>query len=109
MLRGPVNRRHTCFGSCGPDGARVAGLMFDVFATLRLAGLNPYTWVLDYLGACADNRGRPSERLDPWLPWRMDEDRKRELRGLPVRQHGTDCPVSQATDREYRPAIPQAA
>ena len=72
---------HTCFGSGSPDGVRVAGLMFGVFAALRLAGLNPYTWVLDYLGACADTRGQPPERLDPWLPWRMDEDRKRELRG----------------------------
>ena len=28
VLRGPVIARHTCFGSGGPDGARVAGLMF---------------------------------------------------------------------------------
>ena len=109
MLRGPVIARHTCFGLGGPDGARVAGLTFGVFATLRLAGLNPYTWALDYLDACADNRGRPPERLDPWLPWRMDEDRKQELRGPPVRQHGTDRPASQAADRESRPALPQAA
>ena len=109
VLRGPVIARYTCFGSGGPDGARVAGLMFGVFATLRLAGLNPYTWVLDYLDACAVNRGRPPERLDPWLPWLMDEDRKRELRGPPVRQHGGDRPASQAADRESRPALPQAA
>ena len=109
VLRGPVIARHTCFGAGGPDGARVAGLMFDVFATLRLAGLNPYTWALDYLGACADNRGRPPERRDPWLPWRMDEDRKRELRGPHLRPHGTDRPASQAADRESRPALPQAA
>ena len=83
VLRGPVIARHTCFGSGGPDGARVAGLMFDVFATLRLAGLNPYTWVLDYLDACADNCRRSPDRLAPWLPWRVDEDRKRELRGPP--------------------------
>ena len=109
VLRGPVIARHTCFGSGGPDGARVAGLMFGVFATLRLAGLNPYTRALDYLDACADNRGRPPERLDPWLPWLMDEDRKQELRGPPVRQHGADRPASQAADRESRPALPQAA
>ena len=65
--------------------------------------------MLDDLGACADNRGRPPERLDPWLPWRMDEDRKWELGGPPVRLHGTDSPASQSADRESRPAIPQAA
>ena len=30
VLRGPVIARYTCFGSGGPDGARVAGLMFGV-------------------------------------------------------------------------------
>ena len=54
VLLGPVIARYTCFRSGGPDGARVAGL-------------KTYTWVLDYLGACADNRGRPPERMDPWL------------------------------------------
>ena len=49
----------------------------------RLAELNSYTWMLDYLDACADNRGGPPERLDPWLPWLMDEDRKQERRGPP--------------------------
>ena len=103
ILRGPVIARLTSFGSGGPDGARVAGLLFGLFATVRLAGLNPYTWVLDYLDACARRGGQPPPRLDPWLPWLMDEERKRELRGPP------DRPASQTTDQESRPAIPQAA
>ena len=53
--------------------------MFGVFATLRR--LHPNTRIPDCLGACADTCGRPTERLDPWLPWLTDEDRKRELRG----------------------------
>ena len=61
------------------------------------------TWVLDYLDACARRGGQPPPRLDPWLPWLMDEERKRELRGPP------DRPASQTTDQESRPAIPQAA
>ena len=44
VLRSPVIARHTCFGL---DGARLIGLMLGVFATVRLAGLNPYTWILD--------------------------------------------------------------
>ena len=46
----------------------MTGLLFGVLATVRLNGLNPYTWVLDYLGACARNRGEPPQELDPWLP-----------------------------------------
>ncbi|MDE0626759.1 MAG: hypothetical protein OXH99_10205 [Bryobacterales bacterium] len=78
--------------SGSPDGARVAGLMFGAFATLRLPGPNPHTWMPDCLGACADSRGRPTGRLDAWPPWLTDEDRKRELRG-PVRKRGADRPA----------------
>ncbi len=62
----------------------MTGLQFGVLATVRLNGLNPYTWVLDYLGACARHRGEPPQELDPWLPWRMDEQRQQELRRPPV-------------------------
>ena len=34
---------------------------------------------MDYLGTCARNRGLPPARLDPGLPWLMDEDRQRKL------------------------------
>ena len=37
ILRGPVIARYTSFGSGGPDGARAAGLLFGVLATVRLA------------------------------------------------------------------------
>ena len=86
---------HICLGSGSPDGARVAGSMFGVSPTLRLDGLNPRIWMPDCLGACADDRGRPTEWLDSRPPWPMDEHRKRELRG-PARKHGADCPASQA-------------
>ena len=45
------------------------GPLCGVLATVQLAGLNPYTWLLDYLNACAANRGQPPAQLDPWLPW----------------------------------------
>ena len=57
-LRGPVIASPTSFGSGGPDGARAAGLLFGVLATMRLAGVNLYAFVLDWLGACARNGGQ---------------------------------------------------
>ncbi|MCY4189549.1 MAG: hypothetical protein OXD30_13805, partial [Bryobacterales bacterium] len=49
-----------------------------------LAGLNPYTWLLDYLNACAANRGQPPAQLDPWLPWCMDAARQQALSQPPA-------------------------
>ena len=65
-LRGPVIARLTSFGSGGPDGARAAGLLFGVLATVRMAGLNLYAFVLDWLGACARNgQVRPRRTWTP--------------------------------------------
>ena len=112
MLRGPVIARYTSFGSGGPAGARAAGLLFGVCATLRLAGLNPYTFVLDYLRACARNGGRAPENLDPWLPWRMSAQRRAELSRGPVSwwadADGPDW-AGEAGAEEAEEALPQAA
>ena len=84
VRRGPVIARSTSFGSGGPDGARAAGLLFGVLATVRIAGLNPYAWMLDWLAACARNGGQAPQQLDPWLPWRMSEQRRAQLSQAPV-------------------------
>ena len=78
-LRGPVISRYTSFGSGSADGARMAATMFTVFGTVRAAGLNPWTWLLDYLRACARNGGKAPEDLTPWLPWCMDAARREAL------------------------------
>ena len=83
VLRGPVIARYTSFGSGGPDGARAAGLLFGVLATVRLAGLNPYTWMLDWLAACARHGGQAPPQLAPWLPWRMSQQRREQLSQAP--------------------------
>ncbi len=84
VLRGPVIARYTSFGSGGPDGARAAGLLFGVLATVRLAGLNPYAWMLDWLAACARNGNKAPQQLDPWLPWRLSEQRREQLSKAPA-------------------------
>ena len=92
VLRGPVIARYTSFGSGGPDGARAAGLLFGVLATVRLAGLNPYAWMLDWLAACARQGNQAPQQLDPWLPWRMSEPRREQLRKAPVDWIGSVAP-----------------
>ena len=108
-LRGPVIARHTSFGSGGPDGARAAGLLFGVLQTVRMAGLNPYAWMLDWLRACARNGGRAPQNLDPWLPWRMSEQRQQALRKPPANWQPDASGLSCDQDAEAGAAVPKAA
>ncbi len=57
----------------------MTALLYSVYGTLQLWGLNYYAWTLDYLDACARNGGRAPKDLAPWLPWSMDERRRAQL------------------------------
>lgn len=85
-LRGAVIARYTSFGSGSADGAQLTERMYSIYATLKLAGLNPYRWTRDYLEACARNGRQPPADLGPWLPWRMDAARREELSLPPTAQ-----------------------
>ena len=83
LLRGPVIGRRLSFGSDSETGAKLAALMYSVVGTLNLNGIDVPRWLdawLDaWLAACAHNAGRPPDELSPWLPWSMDDTRRREL------------------------------
>ena len=88
-LRAPAISRKVSFGSHSETGARLSAVLFSLFATLELAGINRHHWLLDYLHACAANAGQVPAHLDPWLPWAMDDARLRRLRHpYPVQPHG---------------------
>ena len=79
VIRGPVIGRRLSFGSDSLTGATLAALMYSAVATLTLNGIDVPRWLEAWLGACAHNGGRPPADLSPWLPWSMDEARRREL------------------------------
>ena len=88
-IRPPANSRKVSFGSHSETGARLSAVLFSVFATLALAGINPHHWLFDYLHACAGNAGEAPVSLDPWLPWAMDNARLERLRHpYAVQPHG---------------------
>ncbi len=64
-LRGPVISRRLSFGSGGPAGAETAGRLLSVLQTAKQVGLNPYRYMLDWLDACARNRGQAPSELSP--------------------------------------------
>lgn len=74
-IRNPVTGRKNFYGSASQWSAEMAAIMFSIFQTLFLWGINPRHWVRDFLMACAENNGKPLEDLSPFLPWKMDDDR----------------------------------
>ncbi len=80
MHRGPVIGRKLSFGSDSLEGALFSATMYGIIETLRMNGIDVRTWLDDWLSACAGNGGQPPEDLSPWLPWSMDEDRRRQLK-----------------------------
>ena len=91
-LRGAVIARYTSFGSGSAHGVLLTEQMYSIYATLRLAGLKPYRWTRDYLEAWTRNSRKRPPDLGPWLPWRMDADRRAEL-SRPGRSRQTALPT----------------
>ncbi len=79
LLRDAVIGRRLSFGSDSRTGAHLTALMHSVIGTLNLNGIDVLRWLDAWLAACAENGGRPPDDLAPWLPWSMDEARRREL------------------------------
>ena len=78
-IRNPVTGRKNFYGSGSLWSSQLAAIMFSIFQTLVLCGLNCNHWLRSYLTACAENHGKAPEDLTPFLPWKMDEKRKQKL------------------------------
>jgi transposase len=80
--RGPVVGRKNYYGSGALWSGQLAALLFSLFETLKLWGLNAEQWLTSYLTACADNGGRAPQDLRPWLPWCMTEAERAAMKVL---------------------------
>ncbi len=78
-IRNPVTGRKNFYGSGSVWSAQLAAMMFSIFKTLDLWGLNCHHWLSSYLNACAVNHGKAPEELSHFLPWEMDEARLDKL------------------------------
>ena len=82
-LRGPVIGRKLSFGSDSQKGAAFSVMMYGIFETLRMNEIDIKKRLTAWLTACAKNGGRPPDDLTPWLPWSMDEERRRGFTNPP--------------------------
>jgi transposase len=78
-IRNPVTGRKNFYGSGSLWSSQLAAVMFSIFQTMVLCGLNCNHWLRSYLSACAENNGKAPEDLSPFLPWEMDKNHRHEL------------------------------
>jgi transposase len=77
--RGPVVGRKNYYGSGSVWSGRLAAMMFSLFQTLCLWGLNPRLWLTAYLQACAEAGGVAAVDVERFLPWNLSLEERRAL------------------------------
>jgi transposase len=75
-LRNPVVGRKNYYGSRAKWSGEFAAKMFTILETIDMNGLDVRKWLNDYLGACAENGGKPPTNATDWLPWNMTPERR---------------------------------
>ena len=78
-IRNPVTGRKNFYGSGSLWSSQLAAIMFSIFQTMALCGINCNHWLRLYLTACAENHGKSPEDLSSFLPWKMNEERRQQL------------------------------
>jgi transposase len=79
QVRGPALGRKNYYGSGALWSGRLAAMLFSLFATLTMAKINIRTWLTWFLESCAQNGGQVPSDIDPFLPWKMSEEKRREM------------------------------
>lgn len=78
-LRGPVVARKNFYGSGSLWSGRLAAMLFSLFQTIQLWGMDVGRWLTSYLSACANAKGKPPPELQRFLPWNMTPQEREHL------------------------------
>ena len=76
--RGPVVGRKNYYGSGSLWSGQLAAMLFSLFQTLALWNVNPRVWLQEYLQACARAGGQAPADVEPFMPWKMSEQKRKE-------------------------------
>jgi transposase len=77
--RGPVVARKNFYGSGALWSGRLAALLFSLFQTLQLWGMDSGKWLTAYFSACAKAGGKPPADPQVFLPWNMTPQERDNL------------------------------
>lgn len=72
-LRNPVVGRKNYYGSRAIWSGWLSSMLFSIFATIQKNNQDPQQYLLRYLKACANNKGRPPTDISQFLPWSDQE------------------------------------
>ena len=78
--RGPAIARKNFYGSGSEWSGELAAAAFSIFATLSMCQLNPRKWLTWYFERCAAAGGQVPADIQPFLPWNLSDEKKKELR-----------------------------
>lgn len=76
QLRNPVVGRKNYHGSGSVWSGTLGAMLFTLFQTMILNGIDPKKHLTAYFEACALNGGKPPEDLDAFLPWSLSAEQK---------------------------------
>jgi transposase len=77
--RGPALARKNFYGSGSKWSGELAAAAFSILATLSMGKLNPRRWLTWYFEECAAAGGQVPADIQPFLPWNLSEEKKKEL------------------------------
>jgi transposase len=77
--RGPVVARKNFYGSGALWSGRMAAMLFSLFQTLQVWGMDTAKWLTAYLSACAKAGGKPPPDPHLYLPWNMTAQERESL------------------------------
>jgi transposase len=77
--RGPVVARKNFYGSGALWSGRLAAMLFSLFQTLQVWGMDTGKWLTVYLSACAKAGGEPPQDPHLYLPWNMTAQQRENL------------------------------
>jgi transposase len=77
--RGPVVGRKNFYGSGALWSGRLAAMLFSLFQTIQVWGMDVGKWLTAYLTACAQAGGKPPPDPQAYLPWNMSSEQRAGL------------------------------
>lgn len=77
--RGPVVARKNYYGSGALWSGQLAAMLFSLFQTLQVWGMDTGKWLTAYLTACAKAGGKPPPNPHRYLPWNMSAQERAAL------------------------------
>ena len=75
--RGPVVGRKNYYGSGSAWSGELAAILFSLFQTLCLWGINPRAWLTAYLSRCAEAGGQAPSKPEALLPWNLSAEQRK--------------------------------